>query len=492
MTQGDLKIHFNFVTKSDIIALSFKEKTNLTRGEFINMKKMYGLLSILGLTMILAACQGDEPITFEPVIVPGFEMSLETTINFEEVENQMRAVLEELPYPLTELDEETLTSIYESIEVPEQLFTFNLVLLSAEFDADFEDEAPGAPMPTNDLIQVDTEGTVTFEDITFTNAGIFVYRISQLIQDDEADQWQLDWDNEHDMTVTITEDKDLETLVATINHTEISFVNEYIPDVTEALLVIFNEQWEEMIELAYLEGYEYILNDDNTYERVAIYVADVTDETNDPESGTNDTPGGTASNSTNTNNNVTTSNTGSTNNTTNNASTNNNTNNQTNNNSGGSANNNTSNNTATTPNTPPPPASGNNSGGSSTSGGSNTSTNTPPPANPTPPPAPTPTPAPPPPPQRPVDILDQNHIMSTLRAYGQNNRGATMVGWEDAQRSLGFIWTAQTSWWGSNVTNQLMINSVQDWMSGEIDSTSYFHLEWRALDDGNVIIVLWR
>ena len=67
-----------------------------------------------------------------------------------------------------------------------------------------------------------------------------------------------------------------------------------------------------------------------------------------------------------------------------------------------------------------------------------------------------------------------------------------MVSWNEAQRYLGFIWTAQSSWWGSNVTNQLMIEEVQQRMRTEIDSSVHFHLEWRALDDGNVIIVLWR
>jgi len=186
------------------------------------MKKIYGLLSILGVTLILVACGTDDaPIIFDPVIVPGFQVNLETTISFEEIENQMREALEELPYPLTELDEYTLMYIYNTIELPEQLFTFNLVPISIELNQEFEDEILEASMPIDYLIQADTEGTFTFGDIEFTNAGVFVYQITQTIQVENVnatDQWQLDWDSAHYITVTIIEDEESETLVTTVDH----------------------------------------------------------------------------------------------------------------------------------------------------------------------------------------------------------------------------------------------------------------------------------
>ena len=254
----------------------------------------------------------------------------------------------------------------------------------------------------------------------------------------------------------------------------------------EPLLVAFEIKWMEMVELAYLEGYEYVLNDDDEYERVAIYIPVEDVDTNSPEtnSTTNETTdAGDTNNQTNNNsgdstNNNTTNNTTSTNNqtnnnsSTNNNSTNTNTNNQTNNNT---TTNNTSNN---------PPATGGNTSSGSGSGSGNNTGNTPPP-NPTPP-------TPEPTPQRPVDILDQSHIMSTLRAYGQNNRGATMVSWEDAQRSLGYAPPITSAIWGSNVTNQLMIEEVQQRMRNAIGEGSYFHLSWSAQADGNVVITLHR
>lgn len=197
------------------------------------MKKLL-LLPIVLLT--LTAC--NTAINFEPVTIDGFTVNVENeailTTNTFEITND--ADFDTITHE-TDIDEfvdgvefktevaETLTNVevielltelgielpemptFESIEV-----TLSLVDVDFYHDGDFTFEF--------DTVTVNIEEAYTFENITFENAGTFVFEIT-------------DGEIVHTVIVTVTENIEYEILEANVEHDYLLFVNELTIDLSE-------------------------------------------------------------------------------------------------------------------------------------------------------------------------------------------------------------------------------------------------------------------
>ena len=212
------------------------------------------LLGIGGLALFLM----DGGIQFEPVTIDGFEV----TTTFEQVFDQGEYDLDagELAALLPGLTRNV--QAHQNVEA-HQNFTFYLELVDMQLMHEFEaDELAKilTPLPEMISITIDTEGTATFEEITFYHAGTFTYRIYQSamlvaseLDESEAEypySWNLDESYFH-MMVTVTEDEAYEVLRASIEYQETPiFTNEliiYIEDqITPALALLRAQQFLEM------------------------------------------------------------------------------------------------------------------------------------------------------------------------------------------------------------------------------------------------------
>lgn len=91
---------------------------------------------------------------------------------------------------------------------------------------------------------------------------------------------------------------------------------------------------------------------------------------------------------------------------------------------------------------------------------------------------------------RPVDILDQGYIMRHLIEHGEG-LGMTHDTSINSENH-GSVLAAQSSNWGSSVTNQDMIDDVKFRLTLYSNSREVFNLEWVVLVNGNVNIILVR
>ena len=154
------------------------------------------------------------------ITIDGFEVQIQHNISFNQGEHSF--YLEEIADLLPELfyidDEDVITPV---IELSEKTFTIAL--------ENFDD----APMPSNSVIEADKEAEyVLFDDITFTEVGVFNYRISITIEDENY-FWLFD-EAEFLIKVHITED-DNELSAKIIIEDELLFVNEYQFDIIDPL-----------------------------------------------------------------------------------------------------------------------------------------------------------------------------------------------------------------------------------------------------------------
>ena len=175
-----------------------------------------GLLSLLGLMIVLTACE-DTPL--EPVVVD-INMTVETDV---------------------------ISDVDEAFEVPELAFEFMIEAFDATLynEIDDEDEDFIQPMPSNDIVTITHAGEVVFGEIEFTEVGVFVYRVTQIVpeeivEDDEVITttlyaWVFD-DTDFEIEITV-EEVDGE-LIATIESDELVFTNTYEPAITEAVEAI--------------------------------------------------------------------------------------------------------------------------------------------------------------------------------------------------------------------------------------------------------------
>lgn len=266
------------------------------------MKKIIVLLNVLVLTTVLTACAG--VIEYDPITVDGFEVAVETNLIIDQGEYELSEdeLMELLPELFTEvgIDEENTeeTDLVLDIEVPETAFTFLLELAEYELYHEGVDEAEDFELPIDSMELITASGeTASFDDIEFTDAGTYTFRITQAMSEtvenevdesdyetdinedeDENNNWTLD-ETAHYITVAVTEDVENEVLIATVSSEEIIFVNEYTysieEQITEAIQELERlelEAWEERVADAYADGYELTLDENGNEVLTAIYV----------------------------------------------------------------------------------------------------------------------------------------------------------------------------------------------------------------------------
>lgn len=242
------------------------------------MKKLIGLLVSSWALVFLSACNQNEPIVFESVTVPGFEIEVETLLELQSAAFTLQGNLVEDEY----LTGDDLNELLEQLEleipdVPAFEFEFTIELISYEFEHEVDDETEMAlPSLSMDVITVADNEIASFPYIIFENAGVFTYRINQHTasdnDDDKLDNWLLT-DASVYIVVTVSEDVETESLVAGVEQEiDIIFVNIFEYDISEEVRLVVEKRWEVHVAEAYEAGYEYVLNDDGEYERVAIYV----------------------------------------------------------------------------------------------------------------------------------------------------------------------------------------------------------------------------
>jgi len=240
------------------------------------------LVVVVGLVLI-AQGQEEEEIVFEPVTILGIEISVETVLEVQSAMFDLQGGLIEETY----LVDGELVTLLEELEIdvpiiPNKEFTFMIELILYDFYHEIEesDDETDVILPTvsSDLIVVANNEIARFPSITFEDAGLFTYRIFQIDNNDELegeelnDSWLLS-DASVYMIVRISEDLETESLVAEVEkENDDVFVNTFEYDISEEIQIVIQQRWEAHVAQAYEDGYEYILNDDGEYERVAIYV----------------------------------------------------------------------------------------------------------------------------------------------------------------------------------------------------------------------------
>ena len=200
----------------------------------------------------------DREIVFEPVTIDGFEV----TTTFEQIFDQGEYDLDddELIALLPDLNHDAQVSIDSYAD---QSFIFYLELVDMQLEHEFKgDELTEVERSLPEIISVtiDTEGTATFEEITFYHAGVFTYKIYQSttlipseLDEDEAIQsysWNLD-ESHFNIIVTITEDEEAKILYANIEHQgNPVFTNVFViniqEQITPALVLLREQQFLEM------------------------------------------------------------------------------------------------------------------------------------------------------------------------------------------------------------------------------------------------------
>jgi len=216
------------------------------------MKKLIFLTLFIFSNALLAGCSNEEPIVFEAVTVPGFEIDVETLLRvhssqFDNYGNlvdgahvnddELTELLAELEIALPEIPANEITFAIE-------LISYEFYLRDDEFDEEIEDNRT-LPNPIESSVTITEAGVVRFPSITFSNAGVFIFKITQLIDvsehiddhDQENHRWLLDESNML-IIVRINEDLETETLVADVeNVNDFAFVNVLEYDISEEVRV---------------------------------------------------------------------------------------------------------------------------------------------------------------------------------------------------------------------------------------------------------------
>jgi len=241
-----------------------------------NILTYLSIITTLFLVVVLTACGSEpEPIEFSSVTIPGFEVEIQTSLTLRSDNFDLQGhLIEDEP-----IGDEDLLALLEDLEIdipviPESEFKFELELISYVFyheESDEIQEYPRAlPLPNQTQIQTVDNDSIIFPRITFEDAGVFTYRISQI--NEAQENWYLAT-NYVDLVVTITENLETESLEATIvKRDEPIFINIFEYDISETVQIIIQERWEIRVAEAYHKGYEYVKNEDGEYERVAIYI----------------------------------------------------------------------------------------------------------------------------------------------------------------------------------------------------------------------------
>ena len=270
------------------------------------MKKLSMTIAFVFCLLLVACGQEEQAATvYEPITSASIEVALETELLL------TSSVITEQGVQVAgaSMTHDEVAELFEALEIelpelPEASFQFALELVEYEFDHDLEDRQA---FEAFEVITVATGETGRFSDLTFEHAGTYTLRVSQvdfsstpigiapldevdledIDLDDlevvtpefdpidaeaEIDNWELDLTEVY-VVITVTEDAENEMLVAEMDVTDaIVFENFYTFDVTDLLEDALVLAWEERVAQAYLEGYEYVSDDNGLYQRVEIEV----------------------------------------------------------------------------------------------------------------------------------------------------------------------------------------------------------------------------
>ena len=202
------------------------------------LDRKLGILLALFLVIIFFTFAEEEDareVEFEPITVEGFAVAttVEQSIN-QGVHNFSDDELAEL---LPELNR----------DVRGQNFTFYLEMVDMQLN-DEDIASDYIPIFESDLVTIDTEGTAIFEEITFHHAGVYTFRVRQLVDLTTAERlgtnveagayavynWEID-ERSFDFVVTVTEDEEDGVLRANIQQEDVVFVNEFTLFIEDAL-----------------------------------------------------------------------------------------------------------------------------------------------------------------------------------------------------------------------------------------------------------------
>jgi len=230
------------------------------------MKKKLGLLFALMITMFLSAC---EEVEFGLATIDGFAP---TTIDGFVVTTTVKQFIDQGEYSLN--DHRLAELLPDSNrDVQAQNFTFYLELVDMQFD-DEETFEVHIPMPESDIVVIDTEGTATFEEITFYQAGIYTFKIHQsleLIANESLDEdvevgiepiynWEAD-DSHFFIVVIVTEDEEYGVLHASVQlHEDVVFVNEFTLYIEEILASLHWSLTYDEVEFEMYSEYALLIN----------------------------------------------------------------------------------------------------------------------------------------------------------------------------------------------------------------------------------------
>ena len=257
------------------------------------MIKRITLLTLFIITSVMmAGCAEEEPIVFEAITVPGFEVEVETLLRVKSPEFDDYGNLVDETYVVND-DLTDLLELLEDLEIAEPMipaneFTFTIKLISYEFYHGNNESGEGSrALPIPEVTVTITEaGTVRFPDIVFTDAGVFTYQITQLadildykdeeevnkeeinkeeVDGEEVDEEDIDeegadeedginhnWtiiESSVDITVRVSEDLETGILVADVEKdNDFAFVNVFYYDISEEVRVEVQRLQEDRLE----------------------------------------------------------------------------------------------------------------------------------------------------------------------------------------------------------------------------------------------------
>jgi len=228
------------------------------------MKLLTFLTLLIFISITMSGCELiEEPIVLEAVTLPGFEVEMETILSVYSPVIDSDGNIEDESYEVHD-DVTAIADVLKGLEVdipaiPASEFTFEVELISYDFDAEevgeVNDYYEELPTLIQGLVTVKGEDVVRFPEITFTEAGVFVYQISQQVEDSEGDGgegddlvfgWVLD-DSSMMVTVTVSEDLEAGTLVAEVEKEDFTFENNFTYDISEAVYASVELRLEERL-----------------------------------------------------------------------------------------------------------------------------------------------------------------------------------------------------------------------------------------------------
>ena len=213
------------------------------------MKSLVMALLMTTILTLVACSSGDR--VFEPVTVGGFTVRVET------VTELTSAVVTEQGVVIGDvINGDDVIAVLTDLEIDVPVVINDGILTFVLINGDHYVS----------VVTINGDGAAVFSDLTFDEAGEFVYEV---VLNDEVVET---------ITVIVTESDEYYVLVVDVSVSEFVLTNTLEFDLTKEIQVAFEMAWTDRVALAYADGYEYLTNEDGEYERVAIYVPVVEEE----------------------------------------------------------------------------------------------------------------------------------------------------------------------------------------------------------------------